>query len=195
MITNFLQFVNDVLLDVGEVNRTDLTSTVSRKCVTQINAANRMCSLLHKWWHLTETAAALSWSGDNATLPPHSKLSRVTVGTEELQQFSANRAVNVRRGYTKTGSNVLSMIGVKTAEQPNVRFTYQRLPVVYSLPADVVDLPDYYFDCVRVYAKMLMHQVHTTDQVAHDQCVAEFQQYMHFARTQETYYGQPTYIT
>jgi hypothetical protein len=191
MILPFLTVVNNLLIDVGESDRPDLSSIVSRKCVTQFNAANRTCSLMHKWWHLAATAPALSWTGTTATLPPHSKLAYVRIGNEELQQCTARASNDIPRAWFKVGSNTVGTVGVKVSEQPTVLFSYQSLPPVYSLSADSVDLPDYYYDCVYAYTKALLHQVHTTDSVAHDQCISEFQQLMHNARTQETNYAAP----
>lgn len=197
--TTLLAACNEVLLNVGEIEVSALTSPVAKKAKSAFRSALTFTSNIHHWDHLRSTVSPLSWSGSSATFTPFQEVYGVQYGTFILYPASAqgvrNWGVTANftgdpRYYAQYGNNVLRFYPTPTvAIQALITADVLLSPTIPVADADAIVLPDEFFELVQVRAQHLMHRNHTTDAQAAQQTLADFELMAHMLRSRQA--GQP----
>lgn len=196
--TTLLAACNEVLINIGEAEVTDLASPVGKKVRLAMQNAIRTVGTMHNWLYLQTTVSVVfaNWLAGVAVLPPIQEVYTVWLGNDIIKPQPAdqlNEALikNPMAGsqplyYSRVGENkVLVYPEPSTANKPLVQFRVLLAPQVPSLAADTFTLPDDVYDIVSIYAQMLMHRNHTTDMQAMQACASEFEMRMHMLRSRD----------
>lgn len=191
-----LQACNETLLNIGELEQSDLSTPVGKKVRLSTISAIRAVSSLHAWQHLQATITATSWSGATATLAPIQELYSVALGTEVLHSVGFDELWERSQRIPATATplyfaraeqnTVLVYPNPTTAEQAAMRFRVLLQPATPNVASDSFTLPDDFYDLVQTYSQMLMHRNHTADAAAMEACSREFELRTHMVRTRQT---------
>lgn len=197
--TTLLAACNEVLLNVGEIEVSALTSPVAKKAKLAFRNALLFTSNLHHWYHLRAKLTPLSWVGAVATFTPFQDVYGAYYNTEILRSATSqgllDRGVGVAMSgpplyYAQYGDNALLFYPTPTlAAQALITIDSLLSPTIPSLDADVIVLPDEFYHVVQTRAEYLMHRNHTTDAQAAQQTLADYELQVHMLRSRQA--GQP----
>lgn len=195
--TTLLTACNEILLNVGETETSDLSAPHARKAKLAVQKALRSVASLHNWTYLQKVIQPSAWLNGYATIVPCQDVYSVSVGTNLLVSVDIDslyeRAVKLPAlNGTPTHFSRVDETTVLVYPEPSVDekailtmrvLLQQQVPELaddeFSLPVDV-------YDCVMIYAEMLMHRNHTTDSSAMQQCSQEFEMRLHNLRSRDT---------
>ncbi len=195
--TTLLEACNEVLLNVGETEVPDLSAPHAKKARLSIQRALRSVASLHNWTYLQKVIQPSSWLNGYATIVPCQDIYTVSLRTDLLLSAGIDelydRAVRFPNlDGTPTHFSRVDETTIFVYPQPSVVdqadimlrvLLQQQVPQLagddFSLPVDV-------YDCIMIYAEMLMHRNHTTDSAAMQQCSQEFEMRLHNLRSRDS---------
>lgn len=194
-----LESCNEVLIQVGEREVPNFTSSVGKKVRLAYRRAQNFVGVLHAWRHLRVTVTTTNWVGGLATLPPFQSLFQVflTQGTTAYPLACLNPSalsykleqapqVGIPRFYCIEGENTIRLYPTPTpAMLPFIDFYLLLKPTIASNLADVLAGPDSYVELCTLYAQVVMHRTHTTDLNASQATMREFETSIHMYRTRD----------
>lgn len=199
IMPTLLESCNEVLLQVGEREVANFTSSVGKKVRLAYRRAQNFVGVLHAWRHLRVTVTTTNWVGGTATLSPFQSVSQVfyTQGMSAYNltpinpmlmtsKFEQSPLTGIPRYYCITGENTVQLYPAPTlAMQPLIDFYVSLRPTIASLPTDVLQGTDSYVELCTLYAQVIMHRTHTTDLNASQATMREFETSIHMFRTRD----------
>lgn len=190
-----LESVNEALIQVGEREVPNFTSSVGRKARLAVRNAQQFVGLLHQWRHLRAsiTTAPAAFVADIATIAPFSRVFQAYVGTLALQDINPGTLSHKKNTAPITGTpNYYSIVGESKiqfyptpllVDQSKILLDVMLKPTIGSNTTDTMEGPDDYVSLVTLYAQVILHRTHTTDLNAAESTAREFETRVHMYRS------------
>jgi hypothetical protein len=198
MTKTLIDAVNELLLVIGELPVTNLSSPVARKAVIAINRAASQVGQHHRWTFLRATTGVTAVPGDAGAytiLFPSSRILAVylpgNVLQEQpplslLQQAKQVPATGVPRYWSRVTETLLRIYpAMLPAAVPTATVLYLGLISEMFVATDTLTVPDDVYYCIQTYAEMTMHRIHTADMNALQAATLEYENKLQYARTKD----------
>lgn len=198
MTKTLIDAVNELLLVIGELPVTNLSSPVARKAVIALNRAASQVAQHHRWTFLRATSGVTAVPGDAGAytiLFPSSRILSVYLPgnvlqeqppLELLKQAKQTPATGIPRYWARVTDSLLRIYpAMLPAAVPTATVLYLGLIPTLAVDSDVLTVPDDVYYCIQLFAEMTMHRIHTADMGALQAATLEYENKLHFARTKD----------
>lgn len=190
-----LEAANEALIQVGEREVSNFTSSVGKKARLAVRNAQQFVGILHQWRHLRAsiTTSPSVFVADTATIAPFSRILQAFVGTLVLQEINngtLSHRVNTApitstpTYYSIDGESKVQFYPTPPlADQSKIVLDVLLKPTIASNPTDILEGPDEYVGLIVLYSQVILHRTHTTDLNAAESTAREFETRVHMYRT------------